>query len=65
MKDILGVEDRPLVSGDYNGNLLSSVVDSLSTKVVGGNLVKVVSWYDNESGYTQRLLELAKRVGNA
>jgi glyceraldehyde 3-phosphate dehydrogenase len=57
MKGILAVSDEPLVSKDYTGNPHSSIVDSLSTKVVGGNLVKVLSWYDNEWGFSTRMVE--------
>ena len=57
MKGILAVSDEPLVSRDYTGNPHSSIVDSLSTKVVGGNLVKVLSWYDNEWGFSTRMVE--------
>lgn len=63
MKNILGVEDKPLVSSDYRGDPRSSIVDSLSTMVIGGTLVKVLTWYDNEWGYSNRLVELAKYVG--
>lgn len=63
MKNILGIEDKPLVSSDYRGDPRSSIVDSLSTMVVGGTLVKVLAWYDNEWGYSNRLVELAKYVG--
>lgn len=64
MRGILGVETKPLVSSDYRGDSRSSVVDALSTMVVGGNLVKVLAWYDNEWGYSCRLVELAKLVGS-
>lgn len=63
MKGILAYTNEPLVSCDFNGNLNSSIVDLLSTKVVEGNLVKVLSWYDNEMGYSQRLIDLADYVG--
>lgn len=63
MKGILGVEDKPLVSSDYRGDSRSSIVDSLSTMVMNGTLVKVLAWYDNEWGYSNRLVELAKYVG--
>lgn len=63
MKGILGIEDKPLVSSDYRGDPRSSIVDSLSTMVIGGTLVKVLAWYDNEWGYANRLVELAKYVG--
>ena len=58
LKGILGFSEEPLVSIDYNGNPLSSIVDGLSTKVIDGNLAKVVSWYDNESGFSHRLIDL-------
>lgn len=60
---ILGVSDQPLVSKDYIGNSHSGVVDLLLTRVVGGNLAKVVVWYDNEWGYSNRLVELVADVG--
>ncbi|GAB7026093.1 type I glyceraldehyde-3-phosphate dehydrogenase [Geotalea toluenoxydans] len=60
LKGILGYSDEPLVSIDYNGNPLSSIVDSLSTKVIEGNMAKVISWYDNESGFSQRVVDLMK-----
>ncbi|MFH0833894.1 MAG: type I glyceraldehyde-3-phosphate dehydrogenase [Patescibacteria group bacterium] len=60
LKNILGFETRPLVSMDFKGNPLSSIVDAANTMVVGGNMVKVVAWYDNEWGYSNRLVELAE-----
>jgi glyceraldehyde 3-phosphate dehydrogenase len=62
MKGILGVSDEPLVSTDYRGDPRSSIVDAQLTMVVGGNLVKVFSWYDNEWGYSNRLADLAAFV---
>lgn len=62
LKGILGYSDEPLVSIDYNGNALSSIVDSLSTKVIEGNMAKVISWYDNESGFSQRVIDLMKII---
>jgi len=62
MKGILGVTDEPLVSMDFRGDSRSSVVDSLCTMVVGGNLVKVVAWYDNEWGYSSRIADLTAYV---
>ncbi len=59
LKDILGTTNEPLVSSDIIGNRHSSIVDLSLTSVVGGNLVKVVAWYDNEWGFTNRLLEMA------
>jgi glyceraldehyde 3-phosphate dehydrogenase len=63
LKGILGYTEAPLVSTDFNGDSHSSIVDGLSTSVTGGNMVKVLSWYDNEWGYSVRLLDLAKQVG--
>ncbi len=60
---ILGYEERPLVSVDYVNDPRSSIVDALSTMVVGGTQVKVYAWYDNEWGYANRLVELAAVVG--
>ncbi|MCK4533381.1 type I glyceraldehyde-3-phosphate dehydrogenase, partial [bacterium] len=54
--------DEPLVSKDFNGNPKSSIVDSLCTKVIGGNLVKVLSWYDNEWGYSNRVVDLLEYI---
>jgi glyceraldehyde 3-phosphate dehydrogenase len=58
MKGILEVTDEPLVSVDFNHCSASSVVDMLSTKVIGGNFVKVLAWYDNEWGYSNRVVDL-------
>ncbi|MFN3587683.1 MAG: ArsJ-associated glyceraldehyde-3-phosphate dehydrogenase, partial [Moraxellaceae bacterium] len=65
LKDILGYEERPLVSIDYRTDPRSSIVDALSTLVVNGTQVKVYAWYDNEWGYANRTVELARLVGNA
>jgi glyceraldehyde 3-phosphate dehydrogenase len=59
LKGILGYSELPLVSKDYNGDPRSSIVDALSTMVVEGTLVKVISWYDNEWGYSNRVVDLA------
>jgi len=64
MKGVLGVSDEPLVSIDYTGNPHSSIVDLLSTNVIDGRMVKVLSWYDNEWGYSERVVDLAKYVGD-
>ena len=64
LKGILAVEDAPLVSIDFRGNSNSSIVDSAFTKVVDGNLVKVLSWYDNEWGYSCRVRDLIKYVAD-
>jgi len=63
MKGILGFETAPLVSIDYNGCLNSSTIDAESTSVLDGNFVKVISWYDNESGFSQRMLDLTLLMG--
>lgn len=62
LKGILDYNELPLVSIDYNGNSCSSIVDGLSTMVVDGNMVKIVSWYDNEWGYSCRVRDLIKYV---
>ena len=59
LQGVLAVSDKPLVSSDFIGNPYSSIVDLELTKVVGGNLVKIVAWYDNEWGYANRLVEMA------
>jgi glyceraldehyde 3-phosphate dehydrogenase len=64
LKNIIAVNDEPLVSVDYIGNLSSSTVDSLSTNVVGGTLVNVTSWYDNEMGYSARCVDLLRYIGS-
>lgn len=58
----LAVSDEPLVSVDYRGNPNGSIVDLLSTQVVGGNLIKVIAWYDNELGYSYRLAEFCRFI---
>lgn len=58
MKGVLAVENEPLVSTDFNGNPASSTIDLLSTMVIGDNLVKVISWYDNEIGFSMRMLDM-------
>ena len=63
MRGILEVSDEPLVSVDYIGNPASSVVDALSTNVIDDRLVKVLSWYDNEAGYSSRVVDLVRFVG--
>ncbi|TCP52809.1 glyceraldehyde-3-phosphate dehydrogenase (NAD+) [Tumebacillus sp. BK434] len=63
LKGILGYTDEPLVSVDFVGDARSSIVDGLSTMVVGEKTVKVVAWYDNEWGYSERVVDLARLVG--
>ncbi len=60
MKGILGYSEEPLVSSDYKGTTYSGIVDALTTKVIQGKFAHVVSWYDNEWGYSCRVVDLAK-----
>jgi glyceraldehyde 3-phosphate dehydrogenase len=62
LKGILQYSEEPLVSKDYNGDPHSSSVDALSTMVMEGNMVKVVSWYDNETGYSTRVVDLVDYI---
>ncbi|WLR50179.1 glyceraldehyde-3-phosphate dehydrogenase [Bacillus tianshenii] len=62
LKDIVGITDEPLVSIDFTSNQLSAVIDGLSTMVIGEKKVKVLAWYDNEWGYSNRVVDLAKLV---
>jgi len=62
MKGILGYTDEPLVSMDFKGDTRSSIVDGPSTMVIGGTMVKVVAWYDNEWAYSLRVADLAKLI---
>jgi glyceraldehyde 3-phosphate dehydrogenase len=64
MKGVLGYNELPLVSMDYKGCPLSSIVDGLSTMMIGPRMAKVVSWYDNEWGYSNRLVDLALFVAS-
>ena len=64
MQGVLAYSDLPLVSIDYRGNPNSSIVDGLSTHVIGGNLVKVLSWYDNEMGYSTRMVDLVGLISD-
>jgi glyceraldehyde 3-phosphate dehydrogenase len=62
LKGILGVSDEPLVSTDFRGDARSSIVDAASTMVIGGTMVKVIAWYDNEWGYSCRVADLIRYV---
>ena len=62
LKGILAYSEEPLVSSDYNGDPASSTIDALSTMVMEGNMVKVISWYDNESGYSNRVIDLVDYI---
>jgi len=63
LEGILGYEERPLVSADYEGDTRSAIVDAPSTMVVNGTQVKIYAWYDNEVGYAHRLVDVALMVG--
>jgi glyceraldehyde 3-phosphate dehydrogenase len=65
LKGILAYCEEPLVSCDFNGNPSSSTVDAATTTVIGGNMVKVMSWYDNEWGYSSRIVDLVKLIAKA
>ncbi|MBB6630809.1 type I glyceraldehyde-3-phosphate dehydrogenase [Clostridium algidicarnis] len=65
MKGILGYEEEPLVSMDYRGDARSSIIDAPSTMVIEGNMAKVVSWYDNEWGYSNRLADLTSKIAKS
>ncbi|WP_035239781.1 type I glyceraldehyde-3-phosphate dehydrogenase [Desulfobacter vibrioformis] len=65
LKGYLGYCDKPLVSIDHNSCPLSSIVDASCTDVINGDMVKIFSWYDNEAGYSHRMVDLAAMVGNA
>ncbi|WP_240371112.1 type I glyceraldehyde-3-phosphate dehydrogenase [Anoxybacteroides rupiense] len=64
LKGILAYSEEPLVSRDYNGSPASSTIDALSTMVMEGKMVKVVSWYDNETGYSNRVVDLAEYIAS-
>lgn len=64
LKGILGYEEEPLVSSDFNGSRLSSIVDAQITETIGEDMVKVLSWYDNETGYSMRMVDLAAYMGS-
>jgi glyceraldehyde 3-phosphate dehydrogenase len=65
LKGVLGYTDQPLVSIDFNHNPASSTYDESMTKVLGGRLVKVCSWYDNEWGFSNRMLDTTLALVNA
>ncbi|HEY6056571.1 MAG TPA: type I glyceraldehyde-3-phosphate dehydrogenase [Candidatus Limnocylindrales bacterium] len=62
MKGILGVSDEPLVSSDFRGDTRSAIIEAEYTKVIGGNFVKVLAWYDNEWGYSCRVADLVRYI---
>ena len=64
MKGILGVSHEPLVSMDFKGDPRSSIIDAGSTQVLGGDLAKIVTWYDNEWAYSVRVADLCKYIAD-
>ena len=64
LRGILAFCDEPLVSKDFNGNPNSSIVDGLSTMITGSNMLKVLSWYDNEWGFSCRVIDLIKYMAS-
>ncbi|MDL5042437.1 type I glyceraldehyde-3-phosphate dehydrogenase [Heyndrickxia coagulans] len=64
LKGILAYSEEPLVSRDYNHTTVSSTIDALSTMVIEGNMVKVISWYDNEFGYSNRVVDLVEYIAS-
>lgn len=65
LKGILGYETKPLVSADYTNDTHSSTVDALSTMIINGTQIKILTWYDNEMGYVQRMMELTKKLAQS
>lgn len=64
LKNILGFTTAPLVSADYNGDLRSSIIDAELTMVIEGNMVKIITWYDNESGFSNRMLDVTEYMAS-
>lgn len=64
LKGVLGFSEEPLVSSDYNGDVRSSIIDSELTMVMEGTLVKIITWYDNESGFSNRMLDVTKYMAS-
>ena len=62
LNKIMRFEEKPFVSIDFNGDPCSSIIDGISTRVIEGNMVKVLSWYDNEWGYSNRVKDLLKFI---
>lgn len=65
LKDILGYEERPLVSVDYKDDIRSSIIDGLSTMVINGTQVKLLAWYDNEIGYVNRMADFCSKIADS
>ncbi|MGL1893043.1 MAG: ArsJ-associated glyceraldehyde-3-phosphate dehydrogenase [Spirochaetaceae bacterium] len=65
LKDILGFEDRPLVSVDYKDDIRSSIIDGLSTMVINKTQIKILAWYDNEIGYVNRMADFCSKISLA
>ncbi|RIL45182.1 type I glyceraldehyde-3-phosphate dehydrogenase, partial [Mammaliicoccus fleurettii] len=60
---VIATEDAPLVSMDFNTNPHSAIIDTQSTMIMGDNKVKVIAWYDNEWGYSNRVVDVAEQIG--
>ncbi|SIN58938.1 glyceraldehyde 3-phosphate dehydrogenase Gap [Mycobacteroides abscessus subsp. abscessus] len=63
LQGVISTEDAPLVSMDFNTNPHSAIIDTQSTMVMGDNKVKVIAWYDNEWGYSNRVVDVATQIG--
>lgn len=63
LSSVLGFVSQPLVSSDFNGDTRSSIVDGSMTSVVGGKTVKILTWYDNETGFSHRMIDVARKMG--
>jgi glyceraldehyde 3-phosphate dehydrogenase len=64
LKGVLGFTTEPLVSCDFNGDVRSSIIDSELTMVLGGNMIKIITWYDNESGFSNRMLDVTEYLAS-
>lgn len=64
LKNVLALETKPLVSSDFNGRTESAIVDALSTQVLEGNFIRVLAWYDNESGFSKRMIDFTHFMEN-
>ena len=65
MKGVLDINSAPLVSSDFNHNLHSSIFDTTQTQLIGKKMARVMSWYDNEWGFANRMLDVAKAMGKS
>jgi glyceraldehyde 3-phosphate dehydrogenase len=63
LRGIMAYSEAPLVSGDYNGTSFSCIIDAPMTKMIGNRFLKVLAWYDNETGFSNRMLDIAALMG--